>query len=97
MITSKQRKALRAMANTLKPLVIVGKGDLTENVLIEIETALYHNELVKVSALKSCSVSAKLMLEEVCAKLNAEPIGSIGNKFIVYKFSDKEKIEHIVI
>ena len=97
MITTKQRSKLKGMANTLKPAVIVGKGELTENIIKEIEVALYHHELVKVSSLKSCDLSAKSMCAEVCEILGCDPVQCVGNRFVVYKRSDKEGIEHIEI
>ncbi len=97
MITTKQRSKLKAMANTLRPSVTIGKDELTENVLTEIATALYHKELVKVASLKSCTVSAKTMCQEVCDTLQCEPVLCVGNRFVVYKRSDKEDIEHIEI
>ena len=95
MITTKQRSKLKAMANTLRPLVTIGKEELTENVVKEIETALYHHELVKVAALQSCDTPAKVMCQEVCKILSAEPVLCVGNRFVVYRRSDKENIEHI--
>lgn len=95
MITTKQRSKLKSLANTLSPAVIIGKGELTENVINEISVALYHNELVKVSTLQSCTVSAKELCKQVCNILNCEPVLCIGNRFVIYKFSDKKDIEHI--
>lgn len=97
MITTKQRSKLKAMANTLRPLVTIGKDELTENVVKEIEIALYHHELVKVAALQSCLTPAKAMCAEVCEILDAEPVQCVGNRFVVYKKSSKENIEHIEI
>ena len=94
-MTTKQRSKLKAMANTLRPAVTVGKEELTENVLNEIAVALFHHELVKVAALQSCTLSAKDMCKQVCEILNCDPVLCVGNRFIVYKFSDKEGIEHI--
>ncbi len=95
MITTKQRSKLKSLANTLKPIVTVGKEELTENIVKEIEVALLHRELVKVAALKSCEIPARVMCEEVCNLLGCEPVLCIGNRFVVYKRSDKEGIEHI--
>ena len=97
MITTKQRSRLKSLANTLKPLVTVGKEGLTENIVKEIAVALYHRELVKVAALKSCELSAREMCREVCECLGCEPVLCIGNRFVVYKRSDKNGIEHIEI
>ena len=95
MITTKQRSKLKSLANTLRPLVTIGKDELTENVIKEIEIALYHHELVKVAALQSCETPARAMCEQVCLTLQAEPVQVVGNRFVVYKRSDKENIEHI--
>lgn len=95
MITTKQRSKLKSMANTLRPLVTVGKEELTPNVIKEIEVALYHHELVKVAALQSCDTPAKIMCQQVCEALSAEPVLCVGNRFVIYKRSDKENIEHI--
>ena len=97
MITTKQRSVLKGMANNLKPLVTVGKGELSASVINEIAVALYHNELVKVASLKSCEVSAKTMCAEVCQQLGCDPVLCVGNRFVVYKYSDKKDIEHIKI
>lgn len=95
MISTKQRSKLKAMANTLKPSVTIGKDELTENVIKEIETALYHHELVKVASLQSCTLSSRYMCDEVCGRLGCEPVLVVGNRFVIYKYSDKENIEHI--
>lgn len=95
MITTKQRSKLKGIANTLRPLVTVGKDELTENVIKEIETALYHHELVKVALLQSCITPAKAMCRQVCEVLSAEPVQCVGNRFVLYKRSSKENIEHI--
>lgn len=95
MITTKQRSKLKALANSLKPTVTVGKDELSENVIKEIEVGLYNHEIVKVAALKSCVSSAREMCDETCARLGCEPVVCIGNRFVVYKRSDKKDIEHI--
>lgn len=95
MITTKQRSKLRSIANTLKPLVTVGKEELTANIIKEIEIALFNHELVKVAALQSCAMSAKEMCQAVCDALACEAVQCIGNRFVVYKRSNKDDIEHI--
>lgn len=84
------------MANTLKPLVTIGKEELTPTVIAEIAVALYHHELVKVASLQSCTLSAKAMCQEVCNQLQCQPVLCVGNRFVVYKYSDKKDIDHIV-
>ena len=48
MLSSAQRKFLRAQAHNLKPVVITGAGGLHPGVLAEIDSSLAHHELIKV-------------------------------------------------
>ena len=61
MLTTKQRAALRSQSNSLPDSVIIGKGGLTPTVLGELDTALYHRELIKVSVLKNCEADIRCM------------------------------------
>ena len=48
MITGKQRSYLRRLAQELDPVVYIGKADMTENVLKEMDDLLKSRELIKV-------------------------------------------------
>ena len=48
MITGKQRSYLKKLAHDLDPIVFIGKNDLTENIIKEIDSLLELRELVKV-------------------------------------------------
>ena len=95
MLTTKQRASLRMLANNLPDSVIIGKSGLTDTVVNEIEVALYHKELVKISVLKNCDADVRQMAFDAAEKLGAESVQIIGGKFVLYKFSEKEGIEHI--
>lgn len=96
MLTPKLRSQLKSKCNTLKASIMIGKQGLTENVFNEIEMGLFHNEIVKVSVLKSCDTPAQELMNLVCKQVSAEPINVIGGKFVVYKYSAKEGIEHLL-
>ena len=51
MIDKKDKYRLRALANTLKPIVIIGKDGLSENSVIAIKEAIKAHELIKISVL----------------------------------------------
>lgn len=95
MLTTKQRASLRMLANTLPDSVIIGKGGLTQTVVQEIETALYHKELVKISVLKNCDSDVRGMAFSAAEQLEAESVQVIGGKFVLYKYSSKDGIQHI--
>lgn len=92
---SKTRANLRALASKIDATVIVGKDGITENVLSQISMELDAKELVKISVLSS-DEDYKAMLNEISTKLNAEPVCHIGKKLVVYRFSMKKKVKHVL-
>ena len=91
MLTSKQRSYLRGLAHDLDPIVFIGKADLTENIIKEIDTNLEHRELVKVKLQEACDLSPKETANEVAKVLNAEFVQAIGRKFTLYRESKENK------
>ena len=47
-LTTKQKQYLKGLAHHLNPVVMLGGNGLTEGVLVEIDNALNHHELIKV-------------------------------------------------
>ena len=54
MLTGKQKRHLRALGHKLKPLVLIGKKEIEEALVTEVNAALDHHELIKVKLLESC-------------------------------------------
>lgn len=96
-MTSKQRKKLISLAMNLAVTVQIGKNGLSESVIEQISQSLEDHELVKVGVLKTADGDAKSMIAEVAEKTGAEPVQAIGNKIVLYRFSGKDGIEHIVL
>ena len=92
---SKTRALLRGKANKLEPSVIIGIGGITENVINQISINLDAHELVKVSVLGN-DLDCKKILNELASKLNAEPVCAIGKKLVLYRYSFKKKVKHIL-
>jgi len=85
MLTSKQRAYLRRLAHNLDPIVYIGKSDLTENVIREIDTLLESRELVKVKIQEGSLLEPKSTANEVAEMLGAEFVQAIGRKFTLYR------------
>ena len=47
-LTAHQKRYLRGLAHSLKPVVMIGASGLTENVIAEIDASIEHHELIKV-------------------------------------------------
>ncbi len=93
MITSKQRAELRSEANALETTLMVGKGGVTENVILEAKTQLEARELVKGRVLETALMSAREVSDAICEELGCEGIQCVGSKFVIYKKSEKKAQE----
>lgn len=87
MITSKQRRYLKGMAHDLDPIVYIGKNDLTDNVIKEIDSLLELRELIKVKIQESSLLEPKKTANEIADILDAEFVQAIGRKFVLYRRS----------
>ncbi len=90
-MTSKQRAKLRSMANTMEPILFVGKEGVTDGTVKEAYDALEARELIKCVVQQNCELSAREALDELCGRLGAEPVQCIGRRFVMYRESRKNK------
>ena len=94
MISSKQRANLRSMANTLAPIFQIGKGNINDNFIEQIDGALERRELIKISILETADITAREASDQLCEALGAEPVQCIGRKLVLYRPSkENQKIE----
>ena len=89
MLTSKERAELRAQANSIDTTLMVGKDGVTENVVAEAERLLTARELVKGKVLETALMSAREVSDELCQATGADGISCVGNKFVIWRFSEK--------
>ena len=76
---------MRKLAHNLDPLVFIGKSDVTENIINEIDTLLELRELVKVKIQESSLLEPKETANELAEVLGAEFVQAIGRKFTLYR------------
>lgn len=92
-MTSKQRAYLRGLANTMEPILHVGKDGVNENMIRQLSDALEARELVKGTVLQNCPLSAREAIAALCEGAGAEPVQCIGNRFVIYRArKDEPKI-----
>ena len=86
MINKNDKFRLRALANPLKPVVIIGKDGLTENIIASINDVIRTHELIKISILKTYEgLPTKELAELICSTIDAEFIHTVGRTFVIYK------------
>lgn len=94
-LTKKQTKQLRALANSLKPLFYVGKNDLTEAAIKQADETIEKHELIKCAVQDGSELTAKEAAEQLAEQLGADVVQTIGNRFVIYRRSKRDDVEHI--
>lgn len=90
-LSGAQRKWLRGMAHSLKPVVQIGKNGLTDAILQQIDAALDDHELIKVQA-PATKEEKQELARRIEEAVGAEAVGLIGHILILYRRNpDPEK------
>jgi RNA-binding protein len=89
MLSSSQRKALKARAHKLEPVVHIGAKGLTGEVVEEIDRALKAHELIKVRAGSLERDERDLAVSAICEKNGAAAVQQIGKVFVLYRKNDE--------
>src|SRR6266540_1342067 len=93
MLTGKQKRHLRALGHALKPVILIGKGEITEPLLKETVAALESHELIKVKVLESCLLGREEASEELATATSSEVAQLLGRTFLLYLQAKKPIIE----
>ena len=93
MLNGKQKRFLRALGHGLKPVIMVGKGEVNEALKKETVEALASHELVKVKILESCAMDRFEVEERLAAACVAEVAQVLGRTLLLYRQAKEPKIE----
>lgn len=84
-LTPSQRRALRADAHHLSPVVSIGQDGLTEAVIREADAALKAHGLIKARLFCDDRSQREAMLETLCGRLDAAPVQHIGKLLVLWR------------
>ena len=90
-LTSAQRRTLRAQAHALNPVVSIAANGLTPTVLKEIDHSLQAHELIKIKVYGAERDVRETYLAEICQTLEAEPVQHIGTILIIWRQRKEEQ------
>lgn len=90
MLTGKQKRYLRSIANRLKPLYQIGKDGITANQVEGIDEYLERKELLKIKLLETCPISKNEAAIELSAQTNSEVVQIMGNTIVLYRKSPEK-------
>ena len=80
-----QRRALRASAHHLNPVVSISQKGLTPTVLAEIDRSLKAHELIKVRLYGIERETRLALFDEICRSLCCSQVQHIGNLLVLWR------------
>ena len=92
-LSSAERRALRARAHHLRPVVTIGNAGLTPEVSREIDVNLKSHELIKIRVLGDERTERKELIEAIRTATAAEPVQHIGKILVFYRPRPPEEAE----
>ena len=90
MLTSKQRAQLRALANPIDTVLMVGKTGFSEQLYQTADEAITARELIKGKVLEACEYSSREAADTIAEAIGADVVQVIGNKFVLYRRNKKD-------
>lgn len=84
-INPTQRRALRAAAHHLNPVVSISQKGLVPTVLTEIDRCLKAHELIKVRLYGIERTEREPLFNEICTTLNCANVQHIGNLLVLWR------------
>ncbi len=90
-ITADQRRALRARAHALNPVVAISQNGLSAAVLQEIDRSLKSHELIKIRVFSDERSVREEYMSTLCEQLDAAPVQHIGKLLVVWRPSDEKE------
>jgi RNA-binding protein len=85
MLNNNQKRHLRSLAHSRKPVIIVGDNGLTLAVLSEAGRALTHHELIKIRLNAADREIRAGMIERLCKTLQAELVQRVGHTATLFR------------
>lgn len=83
-LDSQQKRKLKSQAQTLEPILKLGKGGLNERIIDEARRVLNRQSLIKVRFVDFKS-EKKEMADQLAQRTDSQVIQIIGNNVVLYK------------
>jgi RNA-binding protein len=84
-LSATERRALKARAHALEPVVRIGSHGLTPAVEKEIDLSLRAHELIKVHVAGEDRDARRALLDQICQTTGAEAVQTIGRMLVLWR------------
>ncbi len=89
MLKGNQKRYLKGLANPISHRYLLGKGEIDEAFLAQIDAGLEAKELIKVGLNSNCPLNPKEVGEILSSKTSSELVQVIGKVIVLYRRSKK--------
>ncbi|KXT78094.1 RNA binding protein [Streptococcus sp. DD13] len=90
-LSSKQRAYLSGLAQSMRPIIQIGKQGLNDPIKTSVRQALDARELIKISLLQNTDETVHEVAATLEEEIGAETVRKIGRVIILYKPSSKKE------
>jgi len=92
-LKGKQVRFLRGLGHHLKPVVMIGKDEISDKLLEAVQEALAAHELIKVKIQEGCLLDRREVAEILAEKTSAAVVQILGRTILLYHPAEERKIE----
>lgn len=87
MLTTNEKRQLKALASTIDTKYQVGKNEISDNLIAMLDKALTARELIKIDVMKSVAVPIMELALDLSSRLNAEIVQVVGRVIVLYRLN----------
>ncbi len=84
-MTSKQRSKLMSLAQTIQPVISIGKSALTPELTEAVNEVFNTRELIKISILQNCLEDKMELAQTLADRTHSQLVQVIGKKIVLYR------------
>ena len=92
MLSGKQKRYLRSLAQNQRAMFQIGKDGLSDNLIHTVDDALEAHELVKIKFLKTVSEDHDEIAFDLAMNTGSEIVQTIGHTIVLYRRAKEPKI-----
>ena len=93
-LTGKQARYLRGLGHHLKPLVMLGRDGLSDNVITAANAVLGAHELIKVKVGNGCYLDRREAAAAAAEKTGSEIVQILGKTILLFRANPDRDDEH---
>ncbi|MEA3466106.1 MAG: ribosome assembly RNA-binding protein YhbY [Thermodesulfobacteriota bacterium] len=84
-LTGKQVRFLRGMGHHLQPIVLIGKDEITDNLVESVQEALEIHELIKIKLQEGCIMDRKDVANALASRCDAAIAQILGRTILLFR------------